>query len=95
MRGPCRIAIAIGALASLYEPRTMGAQTLQIAASGAAMTNSEITDVREAKGIGFGIAARAERSRLRLPGSREEIRDIIHLHASSVQPAPTRDATRD
>jgi hypothetical protein len=83
MRGPCWVAIATGALASLYEPRTMGAQTLQIAASGAAMTNSEITGVRQAKGIGFGIAARAERSRLRL--------DTQFLHAAlradfSIQP---------
>jgi hypothetical protein len=65
------------------EVNLAGAQTYSVGAFVAAATNSEVQETREAKGLGFGLAARAERSRLRA--------DLRYLHAAlkaafSVQP---------
>jgi hypothetical protein len=70
-------------LLTLLAPGPLVAQTVRLAAFGVAATNSEVEGTRQAKGLGFGVAARAERSRFRL--------DVRYLHASlradfSIQP---------
>lgn len=60
-----RIVRAVSVLA-LAAPGLLPAQTVRVAAFGVAATNSEVEGTREAKGLGFGAAARVERSRFRL-----------------------------
>jgi hypothetical protein len=61
--GPTLVALALAA------PGLLPAQTVRLAAFGAAATNSEVDGTREAKGLGFGAAARVEHSRFRLDAS--------------------------
>ena len=70
MRRIGRAALAL----ALAAPGLMQAQTVRLAVFGAAATNSEVEDAREAKGPGFGAAARVEGSRLRL--------EACYLHAA-------------
>jgi hypothetical protein len=70
-------------LLALLVPTALPAQTVRLAAFGAAATNSEGARTRQAKGLGLGLAARAERDRFRL--------DARFLHANlqadfSIQP---------
>lgn len=64
-------------------PTPLPAQAVRLAVFGAAATNSEIARTNQAKGLGLGLAARAERDRFRL--------DARFLHANlqadfSIQP---------
>lgn len=52
-------------MVALLTPCPIAAQTVQLSAFGAAATNSEVVDTRQARGLGFGVGVRAERSRLR------------------------------
>jgi hypothetical protein len=72
-----------GALAFLPPQARAHAQTVQVGAVAAAVTNSEVDETRQAKGLGAGASARLERDRLRL--------DVRYLHAAlrsdfSIQP---------
>jgi hypothetical protein len=70
-------------LVTILTPTPVVAQDLLLAAFGAAATNAEVEDTRQARGLGFGVAVRAERSRLRA--------EARYLHAAlsadfSIQP---------
>jgi hypothetical protein len=70
-------------LAALLTPSPASAQAVHLAAFGAAATNTEVEDTRQARGLGFGLGARAELSRFRA--------EARYLHAAlradfSIQP---------
>jgi hypothetical protein len=70
-------------LVALLIPSPTAAQALHLTAFGAAATNAEVEDTRQARGLGFGVGAHAE-----LSGFRAAAR---YLHASlsadfSIQP---------
>jgi hypothetical protein len=52
-------------LVALLTPCPAAAQVVHLAAFGAAATNTEVEDTRQARGLGFGVGARAEHSRFR------------------------------
>lgn len=56
-------------LVAVLTPCPAVAQTVRLAAFGAATTNSEVQETRQARGLGFGIAVRADQSRFRAEAS--------------------------
>jgi hypothetical protein len=54
-----------GLLVALLTPCPATAQAVHLAVFGAAATNTEVEDTRQARGLGFGVGAHAEHSRFR------------------------------
>lgn len=70
-------------LIALLTPGPAAAQTVHLAGFGAAATNTEVEDTRQARGLGFGVGARAEHAPFRA--------EVRYLHAAlsadfSIQP---------